>query len=76
MTNVPTGLPFSYAVLSEGRWFGSASALRPPFARDQIAGSRVAFAEMAVRDRVKQGGGTWNPDWKVRQSRDGRSRRT
>ena len=73
MTNVPTGLPFTDAVLSEGRWCGAAPAPPPPLARDQIVGSRVAFAEMALRDRVKQGGGAWNPDWKVRQLRDGRS---
>jgi len=31
---------------------------RPRFAHDQIVGLRVAFADMAVRDRVKQAGGT------------------
>ena len=31
---------------------------RPRFAPDQIVGLRVAFAEVAVRDRVKQAGGT------------------
>jgi hypothetical protein len=36
---------------------------RPCFAHDQIVGLCVAFADMAVRDRVKQAGGTWNPDW-------------
>ena len=34
---------------------------RPPIASDQIVGLRVDFAEVAVRDRVKQAGGTWNP---------------
>ena len=33
----------------------------PLFARDQIVGLRVAFADVAVRDPVKQAGGTWNP---------------
>ncbi len=30
---------------------------RPRFAHDQIVGLRVAFAEVAIRDRVKQAGG-------------------
>ena len=30
---------------------------RPRFAHDQIVGLRVAFADVAVRDRVKQAGG-------------------
>ena len=42
---------------------------RPRFAFDQIVGLRVAFAEVAVRDRVKQAGGTWNPDRRVWQLR-------
>ena len=35
----------------------------PPlrFGHEQIVGLRVAFADVAVRDRVKQAGGTWNP---------------
>jgi len=43
---------------------------RPPpprFAHDQIVGLRVAFADVAVRDRVKQAGGTWNPARRVWQ---------
>jgi len=32
---------------------------RPRFAHDQIVELRVAFADVAVRDRVKQAGGTW-----------------
>lgn len=35
-------------------------------------GLRVAFAEVAVRDRVKQAGGTWNPErriWQLRYDR-------
>ena len=45
---------------------------RPPIAPDQIVGLRVAFAEVAVRDRVKQAGGTWNPErrlWQLRYDR-------
>ena len=42
---------------------------RPRFAYDQIVGLRVAFADVAVRDRVKQAGGTWNPDRRVWQLR-------
>ena len=41
----------------------------PRFAPDQIVGLRVAFAEAAVRDRVKQAGGTWNPERRVWQLR-------
>ena len=42
---------------------------RPPFAHDQIVGIRVAFADVAVRERVKQAGGTWNPERRVWQLR-------
>jgi SAM-dependent methyltransferase len=45
---------------------------RPRFAQDQIVGLRVAFAEVAVRDRLKQAGGTWNPQrsvWQLRYDR-------
>ena len=42
---------------------------RPRFADDQIVGLRVAFADVAVRDRVKQAGGTWNPERRVWQLR-------
>jgi len=38
-------------------------------AHDQIVGLRIAFAEAAIRDQVKQAGGTWNPErraWQVR----------
>jgi len=41
----------------------------PPFAHDQIVGLRIAFAEVAIRDGVKQAGGTWNPErraWHLR----------
>ena len=41
----------------------------PRFAHDLIVGLRVAFAEAAVRDRVKQAGGTWNPERRVWQLR-------
>jgi hypothetical protein len=42
---------------------------RPRFAHDQIVGLRVAFTDVAVRDRVKQAGGTWNPERRVWQLR-------
>ena len=41
----------------------------PPVAPDQIVGLRVAFAEVDVRERVKQAGGTWNPERRVWQLR-------
>ncbi len=41
----------------------------PRFAHDQIVGLRVAFADVAVRDQVKQAGGTWNPERRVWQLR-------
>ncbi len=34
---------------------------RPPVVHDQLVGLRVAVAEVAVRDRVKQAGGTRDP---------------
>ena len=40
---------------------------QPCFAHDQIVASRVAFADVAVRDRVKQAGGAWNPERRVCQ---------
>jgi len=42
---------------------------RPRFAHDQIVGLRVAFADVALRDRVKQAGGIWNPERRVWQLR-------
>ena len=42
---------------------------RTRFAHDQIVGVRVAFADVAIRDRVKQAGGTWNPERRVWQLR-------
>src|SRR5712691_4988639 len=44
----------------------------PRFAHDQIVGLRVAFADVALRERVKQAGGTWNPErrvWRLRYDR-------
>ena len=44
----------------------------PPLAHDRMVGLRVAFAEVAVRDQVKQAGGTWNPErrvWRLRYDR-------
>ena len=90
MSSVLGELPLSYAVLSERRRCGSASAVhepspvellgaerdwqppRPRVAHDQIVGLRVAFADAAVRHRVKQAGGTWSPErrvWPVRHDR-------
>ena len=37
--------------------------------RTRLSGLRVAFADVAVRDRVKQAGGTWNPARRVWQLR-------
>jgi hypothetical protein len=42
---------------------------RSRFAHDQTVGLRVAFTDVAVRDRVKQAGGTWNPERRVWQLR-------
>ena len=42
---------------------------RPRFAHDQIVGLRVAFVDKATRDRVKQAGGSWNPERRVWQLR-------
>ena len=45
---------------------------QPPFAHDKIVGLRVAFADVAIRDQVKQAGGTWNPErriWLLRYDR-------
>jgi hypothetical protein len=42
---------------------------RPHFAHHQIVALRVAFADVAVRERVKQAGGMWNPERKVWQLR-------
>ena len=42
---------------------------RTRFAHDQIVALRVAFADVAVRDRVKKAGGTWNPARRVWQLR-------
>ncbi|HEU4367748.1 MAG TPA: hypothetical protein VFV05_05895 [Methylomirabilota bacterium] len=42
---------------------------RPAFADDQIVALRVAFADVAARDQVKQAGGTWNPARRVWQLR-------
>jgi hypothetical protein len=47
---------------------------RRHLAHDRIVGLRVAFADVAVRDRVKQAGGTWNPDRRVWQLRYDRVR--
>ena len=41
----------------------------PHFAPGQIVGLRVAFADVAVRNQVKQAGGTWSPERRVWQLR-------
>ena len=46
--------------------------VKTPVASDQLVGLRVAFAEGAVRHRVKQAGGNWNPErrvWELRYDR-------
>jgi hypothetical protein len=45
---------------------------RPRFAHNQIVALRVAFADVAVRSRVKEARGTWNPQrrvWELRYDR-------
>ena len=53
----------------EERPFEVAVDVRADGTEDQIVGLRVAFADVAVRDRVKQAGGTWNPERRVWQLR-------
>src|SRR5262245_5899872 len=40
---------------------------RARFTRDQIVALHIAFADTAVRQRVKQAGGTWNPGRRIWQ---------
>lgn len=52
-------------IVAERDW----EAPRPAFDNDHIVPLRVAFADVAVRQRVKQAGGKWNPDrqvWELR----------
>jgi hypothetical protein len=45
---------------------------RPRFAPDQVVGLRVAFADLAVRSRVKTAGGEVDPQrrvWELRYDR-------
>jgi hypothetical protein len=45
---------------------------RPRFPDDRIVELQIAFADVAVRKRVKQAGGTWNPErkvWRLRYDR-------
>ena len=70
MISVLRELRLSYAVLWEGRRVRIRQDRKPPrprFAHDQIVGLCVPFADMAVRDRVKQAGGTWNSERRVWQ---------
>ena len=45
---------------------------RPPRSRDQVVGSAVALAQVAVRDWMKQAGATWSPHQKLRRLGAGR----
>ena len=52
-------------VVAESDW-------EPRFAPDEIVALRVAYTDVATRKRVKQAGGTWNPDrtvWQLRYDR-------
>jgi hypothetical protein len=52
-------------VVAESDW-------EPRFAPDEIVALRVAFTDVATRNRVKQAGGAWNPDrtvWQLRYDR-------
>ena len=45
---------------------------RPRLPDDCVVALRVAFADVAARERVKQAGGTWNPErrvWRLRYDR-------
>jgi hypothetical protein len=44
-----------HLVVAESDW-------EPRFAPDEIVALRVAFTDVATRNRVKQAGGAWNPD--------------
>jgi hypothetical protein len=52
-------------VVAESDW-------EPRFAPDEIVALRVAYADVAIRKRVKQAGGAWNPDRMVWQLAYGR----
>ena len=52
-------------VVSERDW----QPPRPRIRNDQIVALTVAFAEVAIRKRVKQAGGIWNTEQRVRQLR-------
>jgi hypothetical protein len=54
-----------HLVVAESDW-------EPRFAPDEIVALRVAFTDVATRNRVKQAGGAWNPDrtvWQLRYDR-------
>ncbi len=55
-------------LVAESDW----EPLRPRFAPDAIVELRVAFSDVAVRARVKQAGGRWNPERRVWQLRHDR----
>ncbi|MBI2493307.1 MAG: hypothetical protein HYV94_14595 [Candidatus Rokubacteria bacterium] len=72
MTSVLRELPLSYAVLPEAGLLVAEPDWEPPqlrFAHDQIVGLRAAFADVAVRDQVKQAGRAWNRERRVWQLR-------
>ena len=46
-----------------------ARASSPPLGSACASSRRVAFGEVALRDWVKQAGGTWNPERRLRQLR-------
>jgi hypothetical protein len=49
-------------VVAESDW-------KPRFTPDEIVALRVAFTDVETRKRVKQAGGSWNPDRRVWQLR-------
>ena len=52
-------------IIAEREW----EPLPPRVAADMIVGVRVGFAEVEVREQVKQAGGKWNPSRKVWEMR-------
>ncbi len=52
-------------VVAEREW----NPPRSQIAHDQIVALRVAYADVSIRNRVKQAGGTWNPERRVWQLR-------
>jgi hypothetical protein len=70
MTDVLRRLPFTST--SPAALSARAIPPGPPFGHDHVAGFRVALAETAVRDPMKQARRTWSPDrraWQLRYDR-------